>query len=122
MKYLIHIILFFVIGGALLQGCDSEKVIVWIETEMGNITIEIYTKKAPLTAMNFLRYVDDGLFQDSKFYRVVTKENQPDNDVKIEVIQGGLYSEEKMYEPIAHETTNETGLLHEDGVISMARN
>jgi len=110
------------IGGALLQGCGSDKVIVQMNTEMGIITIEIYDKRAPLTASNFLRYVDEGLFKDSKFYRVVTKENQPINDVKIEVIQGGLFTEEKMYEPIKHEPTSKTGVLHEDGVISMARN
>ena len=110
------------IGVALLQGCGSDRVIVQTSTEMGNITIEIYNKKAPLTATNFLRYVDEGLFKDSKFYRVVTKNNQPDNDVKIEIIQGGLSTEEKMYEPIRHETTRETGVLHKDGVIAMARN
>ncbi|MCH8305599.1 MAG: peptidylprolyl isomerase [Candidatus Marinimicrobia bacterium] len=93
-----------------------------MNTELGNITLEIYEKEAPLTAANFLRYVDEGLFKDAMFYRVVTKRNQPQNDIKIEVIQGGLFTEEKMYEPIAHETTEETGILHKDGVISMARN
>lgn len=119
---MIQIISFFVIGGALLHGCGSDKLIIQISTEMGDITIEIYDKKAPLTVSNFLRYVDEGLFKDSKFYRVVTKNNQPDNEIKIEVIQGGLFSEEKMHEPIRHETTKETGVLHKDGVISMARN
>ena len=110
------------IGGALLQGCGPDRVIVQMSTEMGNITIEIYDKKAPLTASNFLRYVDEGLFKDSKFYRVVNRNNQPNNEIKIEVIQGGLFTEEMMYEPIVHETTKETGVLHKDGVISMARN
>jgi len=119
---IIQIISVFVIGGILLQGCGTDKVIVQISTEMGNITIEIYDKRAPLTASNFLRYVDEGLFTDAKFYRVVTNENQPFNDIKIEVIQGGLFTEERMYEPIKHETTRETGVLHEDGVVSMARN
>ena len=105
-----------------MQGCGSDRVIVQISTELGNITIEIYEKEAPLTAANFLRYVDEGLFKDAMFYRVVTKSNQPQNDIKIEVIQGGLFTEEKMYEPIAHETTEKTGILHKDGVISMARN
>ena len=121
-KFINQIISFSVIGGALLQGCGTDKVIVQIDTEMGNITVEIYDKRAPLTASNFLRYVDEGLLKDSKFYRVVTKNNQPDNDIKIEVIQGGLFTEEKTFEPIAHETTRETGILHKEGVISMARN
>ncbi len=93
-----------------------------METELGEIMIEIYLDKAPITAPNFLKYVDDGLFKDSKFYRVVRDDNQPDNDITIDVIQGGLFSEEEMYPPINHETTVITGIKHEDGVISMARN
>ena len=53
---------------------------------------------------------------------MVRDDNQPDNEVKIDVIQGGLYSEEKMFTPIEHETTDKTGIKHLDGVISMARN
>ena len=87
-----------------------------------DIKIEIYTEKAPITALNFLKYVEDGLFKNSKFYRVVRDDNQPDNDITIDVIQGGLFSEEEMYPPIVHETTLITGILHKDGVISMARN
>jgi peptidyl-prolyl cis-trans isomerase A (cyclophilin A) len=70
-----------------------------------------------------LKYIDDSLFKAATFYRVVTMGNQPDNDIKIEVIQGGLgYTEErKTLPPIEHETTDKTGILHRDGVISMAR-
>ena len=121
-KFIIQLSLFSVVIGGIVQGCDSDKVIVEISTELGNITIEIYDKHAPLTSSNFLRYVDDGIFKETMFYRVVTKANQPLNEIKIEVIQGGLYSEEKMYEAIAHETTEDTGILHKDGIISMARN
>ena len=57
------------------------------------------------------------------FYRVVRQDNQPDKKVKIEVVQGGLGGEssEKELPPIAHETTNRTGVLHKDGTLSMAR-
>jgi peptidyl-prolyl cis-trans isomerase A (cyclophilin A) len=93
-----------------------------METELGNITLEIYLEKAPITAANFLEYVDENRYDGSSFYRTVTMENQPDNDIKIEVIQGGLGSEEEQrHPPIEHETTEKTGLKHEDGVISMAR-
>ena len=63
------------------------------------------------------------MFQDGCFYRVVTMDNQPNDNIKIEVIQGGLrYSENrKGYPPITHETTEQTGILHKDGVISLAR-
>lgn len=97
----------------------------WVvfETPLGPITVEIDTVRAPLTASNFLRYVDEARFDSAAFYRVVTLDNQPDNDVKIEVIQGGLgdRSERLGLAPISHETTDVTGLRHLDGTISMAR-
>ena len=50
-------------------------------------------------------------------------DNQPTSPVKIEVIQGGLKDDRVVgqYKPIAHETTDATGIKHEDGTISMAR-
>ena len=95
---------------------------VVIKTEMGDITVELFIHQAPISAGNFLTYVDDSLYVNSVFYRVVTLQNQPKNDVKIEVIQGGLFSDERTrYFPIEHETTQTTGILHKDGVISYAR-
>ena len=72
---------------------------------------------------NFLRYVDEGRYEGATFYRVVTPANQPDDDVRIEVIQGGFGFREdaRRLPPIAHETTAQTGLRHRDGTISMAR-
>jgi peptidyl-prolyl cis-trans isomerase A (cyclophilin A) len=114
------LILLFFVGGFL--SCGSRKCVVTIKTELGNIEVEIYEKKAPITAGNFLRYVDENLFEGASFYRTVTMDNQPDNDVRIEVIQGGrLSGDSSGYLPIVHETTDKTGILHEDGVISMAR-
>ena len=96
---------------------------VVIETELGDIRVEVYDEKAPLTAANFLKYVDQKRFQGASFYRTVSMGNQPENDVKIEVIQGGLGrgDHDGRLAPIAHETTEKTGILHRDGVISMAR-
>jgi peptidyl-prolyl cis-trans isomerase A (cyclophilin A) len=50
-------------------------------------------------------------------------DNQPNDAIKIEVIQGGLgYRPSELRLPaIAHETTEKTGILHKNGVISMAR-
>ena len=95
--------------------------VVLIETPMGNIKVEIYEEKAPITAGNFLRYVDEGLYDETTFFRTVTMDNQPNNEVKIEVIQGGQVPKEKEYEPIKLERTTLTGLKHLDGVISMGR-
>ena len=115
-------VLLFLLSTLIFSGSiDNTQVL--IKTELGDITVEIYQEAAPITASNFLRYVDESRFKDSCFYRVVRMDNQPDNDIKIEVIQGGLYinNTDKMLPPIAHETTEKTGILHKDGVISMAR-
>ncbi len=94
---------------------------VTMTTSEGDIDIELYLDKAPLTAGNFLRLVEGGHLDGGSFYRVVTYENDNGNP-KIEVIQGGLGGErDSPFDPIAHETTEQTGILHKDGVISMAR-
>lgn len=93
---------------------------VLLTTGMGRIVIELDTVRAPVTAGNFLRYVDRGLFADGHFYRVV----RPDNDhnpATISVVQGGLSPREDLMPPIAHETTAVTGIRNTDGVLSMAR-
>ena len=105
-----------------IMGCGSGNQIVKIETEVGIIRIELYPNQAPVTVSNFLRYVDMNLYEGATFYRTVREGNQPDNEVTIDVIQGGLYDETEMFAPIIHETTEMTGILHKDGVISMARN
>jgi len=89
-------------------------------TSEGLIEIELYADKAPVTVDNFLRYVDGGLLNGGSFYRVVTGANDHGKP-KIEVIQGGLGRSEKTLPPIGHESTEQTGILHTDGVISMAR-
>jgi len=94
-----------------------------VRTEMGDIIIEVYEDRAPITATNFLRYIDENRFSDASFYRVVRTDNQPDNSIKIEVIQGGIgfWASDQRLPPVVHETTKKTGILHRDGVVSMAR-
>lgn len=96
---------------------------VKIETSMGDIVIEADTIRAPLTANNFLNLVNGGILNNATFYRVVRMDNQPNNEVKIEVIQGGLFRDEEIikHKPVQHETTQTTGLRHLNGTISMAR-
>lgn len=115
-----------IILAAMLAGavsCGRPATMVVIRTELGEMTLEIYEEEAPVTASNFLAHVEQGDYSNSVFYRVVRMDNQPDGQVKIEVIQGGLYHDEVLdtIRPIRHETTRETGILHTDGVISMAR-
>jgi len=97
--------------------------IVTISTEIGEIEIEIFEEEAPVTATNFLEYIKKGMFRKASFYRVVNMENQPDNDIKIEVIQGGLGWDDSVpgLKPIKHETTDITGIKHLNGTLSMAR-
>jgi peptidyl-prolyl cis-trans isomerase A (cyclophilin A) len=104
---------------ALSRASDHPRVL--IRTEKGDIVVEVDPVRAPVTAANFLRYVDAGLYDGSTFHRTVTLANQPDDSVRIEVIQGGQLPREKEFPPIAHETTAATGLKHIDGAISMAR-
>jgi peptidyl-prolyl cis-trans isomerase A (cyclophilin A) len=94
-----------------------------METDLGSIVIEIDTARAPNTGANFLRYVDAGLYDGGLFYRSVTMHNQPDDEIRIEVIQGGIdpaRSQERFPE-ILLERTHATGLRHLDGTISVAR-
>ena len=62
---------------------------VLVSTSLGDIEVDVFPDKAPITSENFLRYVEDKLYDGTAFFRTVTMENQPDSDVKIEVIQGG---------------------------------
>ncbi len=105
----------------ILDACSKQNPELIIQTESGEITVELYMDKAPVTALNFLSYIDKGIYKNASFYRTVTLNNQPVNPVKIEVIQGGLFENDSLNVPIFHETTARTGILHKDGVISMAR-
>lgn len=106
----------------LLLSCSTNPE-VEIRTSEGNIVVEVFEKEAPVTASNFLKLVDEGIYDGAVFYRVVTKGNQSERSIKIEVIQGGLFHDESIdaLKPIAHETTKETGIMHKNGTISMAR-
>ena len=93
-----------------------------VDTESGPIVLELYADKAPATVANFLRYIDAKRYDNTTFYRVVRLDNQANNPVKIEVIQGGLGTDStRMFPPIAQETTQKTGLKHLDGTLSLAR-
>jgi peptidyl-prolyl cis-trans isomerase A (cyclophilin A) len=102
----------------------KEKLIrVLIQTDKGNIEVELDAVKAPNTVANFLKYVDGKYYEGGRFHRTVTPQNQPDNKVKIEVVQAGI-NPDKMkdeFPPVKIERTKETKLLHKDGTISMAR-
>lgn len=92
-----------------------------IETSEGFIVIELYPEKAPISVANFLKYVDEGHYTNSSFFRVTTHENEGKREIKIDVIQGGNVMDGNEFPPIEIETTDKTGIKHIKGAISMAR-
>lgn len=98
---------------------------VRVETALGAFVLELDAERAPITVANFLRYVDARLLDGGSVYRIVSESNQPATvKHRIEVVQWGMHHADDKptpFPPIAHETTQKTGLRHRDGTISMAR-
>ncbi len=113
-----------------IAGCTSQKTydnpVVVIETKFGDITLELYPQKAPATVSAFLKNIDSGYFNNCSFYRLLRKDNQVTGSLHSYLIQGGIWQSnpelKSKFSPIVHEPTNETGILHKRGTISMARN
>ena len=110
-------------GPAYAQATAGKLPRVLVQTELGDIEIEVDTLRAPISAGNFLKHVDAGLYNGGRFHRTVKMDNQPNNDVKIEVIQGGIDPprEKEVTESIPLELTSVTGLRHVDGTVSTPR-
>jgi peptidyl-prolyl cis-trans isomerase A (cyclophilin A) len=103
-------------SGAGTPAPASIKVV--LKTTLGDIVLAVETERAPITAANFLRYVDQRRLDGSEFYRSVAV----GDDGQYGLIQGGLRGNPKrVLKPIAHESTAVTGLSHVSGAISMAR-
>jgi peptidyl-prolyl cis-trans isomerase A (cyclophilin A) len=102
---------------------DARLPRVLVETDLGNIEIEVDTTHAPVSGGLFLKQVDAGLYNGGQFHRTVKMDNQPNNDVKIEVIQAGPdpARAKEVGDPIALERTSVTGLKHTDGCVSTPR-
>ncbi len=94
---------------------------VVVETTLGEIEMQLEPEKAPATVQNFLRYLRDGRFDGGTFHRTVLLDNQPANQIKIEVVQAGPRAGAGNFPPVALERTSVTGLRHVDGAVSMAR-
>ncbi|EQB34087.1 peptidylprolyl isomerase [Sphingobium ummariense] len=94
---------------------STSDVRVALETTQGRILLAVHAGKAPITAANFLRYVDERRLDGTVFYRGV-------GNADYGFLQGGVQNEPKRtLKPIAHEPTTQTGLTHDDGALSMAR-
>jgi peptidyl-prolyl cis-trans isomerase A (cyclophilin A) len=88
---------------------------VALETEKGRILLAVHLANAPVTAGNFLKYVDQKRLDGTVFYRGV-------GSADYGFVQGGAQNDPKrILPPIKHEPTTQTGLSHDDGALSMAR-
>jgi peptidyl-prolyl cis-trans isomerase A (cyclophilin A) len=105
-------------GASDIGGDRSCRVL--IDTTYGPIGIRLDLGRAPISAGDFLKYVDRGLYTGGAFYRTVRPDNDPE-PTKIDVVQGGLTDGKRFLAPIAHEPTNRTGLRHRNGTISIGR-
>ena len=94
---------------------DPADVRVTMLTEQGPVVIAVHSGKAPVTAANFLKYVDQKRLDGTAFYRGVGAADYG-------FVQGGAQNDPKrILPPIAHESTSQTGLVHDEGALSMAR-
>jgi peptidyl-prolyl cis-trans isomerase A (cyclophilin A) len=92
---------------------------VVLTTELGEIVVALEAERAPVSSANFLRYVDTKRLDGTVFYRAMKLAwgEQPNG-----LIQGGTQNDPaRLYPPIAHERTSDTGIKHVAGAISMAR-
>jgi peptidyl-prolyl cis-trans isomerase A (cyclophilin A) len=87
--------------------------LVTVETNRGDIVVELYPEKAPKTVANFMQYVDSGYYKETIFHRVINRF----------MIQGGGFNadmtEKPGLAPIVNEAAN--GLKNEPGTLAMAR-
>ena len=107
-----------------LNSCQKKlDSMIIITTPLGETKAVLHSKNAPVTVNNFLSYLNQDRYDEAHFYRVVHLKNQPENEIKIEIIQGGLglANHPKRLKAIKHETTNNTGIKHKNGTLSMAR-
>jgi len=93
---------------------------VILDTDLGAIEIEVYPEKAPLSAGDFLNYVDRKYYHGQGFYRVVRADNDP-REMGMSLIQGGRLDLEHIGDFIAHENTKQTGLRNDAGSVAIAR-
>ena len=104
------------VGAALVAtsfAAENENPVVTLKTSMGDISLELYPDKAPLTVENFLKYIDDDFYKGTIFHRVI----------RGFMIQGGGFTSKMAKKgtrpPVKNEAAN--GLKNERGTIAMAR-
>ena len=111
-------------GGARLAAqapAVAPPVRVVLETDKGTIEVEVDPVRAPVTAANFLKYVDSGGYDGGYFHRTVRPDTEIRTDYPIQVVQASRATGKPGFPAIPLERTSVTGLKHLDGALSMAR-
>jgi peptidyl-prolyl cis-trans isomerase A (cyclophilin A) len=114
LRFLISALILALAAPALAQAPAPRTVDVLLHTSAGDITLALEVERAPITAANFLHYVDTHRLDGTEFYRAMRIGEGG-------LVQGGVRDSSKLFPPIAHEPTSQTGLSHTDGAISLAR-
>lgn len=104
---------------------ESKYPVVKINSSEGDIFIEVYTDKAPVTSAAFLKFIQEGYYRNSSFYRALLQEGVSASQNR-GVLQGGIHGTNDRTYPnvpgIRHESTKTSGLTHQTGTVSLARN
>ena len=115
LRRLVLLLLLCLCGPAIAQPAAPATVRVVLHTSEGDILVAVETARAPVTAANFLRYVDSRRLDGTEFYRAMR------TGPGVGLVQGGVRDPRRLFPPIAHESTAQTGLRHVEGALSMAR-
>lgn len=111
--------------GACHSPSNPDAPHVIIQTQAGEIEVELYPKQAPRTVSAFLSYIDSGFYKSGSFYRVLNEDNQVTGAGASQLIQGGIWKTDHAravgVRGVPHEPTSVTHLLHKNGTISLAR-
>ena len=117
----------FIFCAMLFMAChqtEYKNPHIVINTQLGNIEVELFPHQAPKTVAAFLSYIDSGFYNKASFYRVLKTEELPTAN-NTGIIQGGIWQtnpgKKITIRGIEHETTKQSGLTHQSGSISLAR-
>jgi peptidyl-prolyl cis-trans isomerase B (cyclophilin B) len=110
-KYLVLTTIIFINNG--VNAEMATNTIITVKTSLGDIKLELFNDKAPITAENFEKYIKSNYFTNSIFHRVI----------KDFMVQGGGFTtemkEKETMSPIKNEANNK--ISNERGTIAMAR-
>lgn len=116
MRFLLLLICCLALPAAAQTGAPATNPRVVLETSAGRVVVEVFADKAPISAKNFLRYVDAKRLDGIVFYRTVKVADH------FGFVQFGVQNAPaRLFPPVKHEPTSQTGVKHLDGTLSLPR-